>query len=58
MKEKKSYQQKLWINHLNELNKDEKSKNCQMNYNYNKQLRDKHEDVKYDSENKKCGRGG
>ena len=47
MKEKKSYQQKLWINHLNELNKDEKSKNCQMNYNYNKQLRDKHESAIY-----------
>ena len=32
-----------------------KAKNCKSNYNYNKQLRNKHEDIQYDFENTKCG---
>ena len=33
-----------------------KDKNCQINYDSNKQLRDRHEDVKYDIKNiKHCG---
>ena len=34
-----------------------KDKNCRINYNYDKQLRDRHEDVKYDIKNIKCGGG-
>ena len=33
-----------------------KNKNCKINYNYNKQLKNKHKDVKYDIKNTKCGR--
>ena len=34
-----------------------KRQNCKIIYNYNKQLRDKHEDVKYDIKNKMWGMG-
>ena len=43
---------------INQLNKPvRKDKNCKSNYNYNKQLSDKHEDVKFDIKNTKR-RGG
>lgn len=34
-----------------------KDKNCKINYNYNKQLKDRHEDVMYNLQSIKCGRG-
>ena len=30
-------------------------KNCKINYNYNKQLRNIHKDVKYEPKHKTCG---
>ena len=36
------------FNHLKELVYRLKDKNCKIKYNYHKQFRDRHEDVKYD----------
>lgn len=45
------------FNHLKELVYRLKDKNCKIKYNYHKQFRDRHEDVKYDVINEKIEGG-
>lgn len=49
---KVSIYQRQWTNHLNKLIQILKDKNYKMNYNYDKQLRNTHKDVKYDHKHK------